>query len=420
MPPQIAGVLRTFQGCLVAAILVMSMGMASVPTTAQQAYYQLRIGYELPKDPNRASEARQAEGRALGDRSAGNQACREAEKDTCRRDNEIAFRKRVSTVAIFWLIYEVCARGSCERIHQLIPLTPDDATDPRIDLNFYQLPQSGQYHETGIHMFSSRQGTECTFRRASDDAKVEFPAGRTICAASYVADFSPHQECDLLSKAIYGDHRDVIRLFLSRVASLKGIATMNDVTNCDPLVTAIRTDLWGLVKSLVENGADPNRCVGGASAGESAPFRGVGPRAAPFWGDCPISLAARHEHWDIVESLVEHHAIIDKGCVDAFAQCRTSILVAAVEDGNAREVQFLLEHGADVNYRASGYRHPWGTLPLHWAADKCRLDIARLLVENGASLDVKDDSGHTALAIARSRGKNCQPVISFLQSAGAR
>ena len=38
--------------------------------------------------------------------------------------------------------------------------------------------------------------------------------------------------------------------------------------------------------------------------------------------------------------------------------------------------------------------------PLHWAANRGRIDVARLLVENGADINKADESGKTPLDLA--------------------
>lgn len=58
--------------------------------------------------------------------------------------------------------------------------------------------------------------------------------------------------------------------------------------------------------------------------------------------------------------------------------------------GDAISVDLLLRHGASPHTQDSG-----GLTPLHWAVVKGNKVCIRRLVEAGADLDVKDESGKT-------------------------
>jgi ankyrin repeat protein len=61
-----------------------------------------------------------------------------------------------------------------------------------------------------------------------------------------------------------------------------------------------------------------------------------------------------------------------------------------------RFVRLLLDHGADPNIR----EREDGNTPLHLASQNGRTEIARLLVEHGASVEVQDNLGRTPLDVA--------------------
>jgi len=54
----------------------------------------------------------------------------------------------------------------------------------------------------------------------------------------------------------------------------------------------------------------------------------------------------------------------------------------------------------DCNQQVNNARDSWGLTPLHQAAWKNSVDVAKLLLENSANVDSADDEGETALHVA--------------------
>ena len=54
--------------------------------------------------------------------------------------------------------------------------------------------------------------------------------------------------------------------------------------------------------------------------------------------------------------------------------------------------------GADIN--AADY---YGRTPLHWAAEHNKPEVAKVLLANGAQVNVRTKNGQTALAFARGK-----------------
>ena len=67
-----------------------------------------------------------------------------------------------------------------------------------------------------------------------------------------------------------------------------------------------------------------------------------------------------------------------------------SPLAWSVSHGQTEATRLLIENGADVNLKDDN-----GSTPLHGAAVFGRADVARLLIENGANLQVRNDDGGT-------------------------
>jgi len=85
----------------------------------------------------------------------------------------------------------------------------------------------------------------------------------------------------------------------------------------------------------------------------------------------------------------------------------------AVYIGDPDLVNRIIDRGEDVNSR----ENPLGLAPLHFASRWCHAQVARLLVERGAGLDLRDAEGNTPLmAAVRS---NCEGCLKLLAEKGA-
>lgn len=82
--------------------------------------------------------------------------------------------------------------------------------------------------------------------------------------------------------------------------------------------------------------------------------------------------------------------------IDADPYRGTGLIWAAAK-GDTETVRWLLDHGADVNRRATfgGPKHGQGVTALHLAAQSGHLDTARLLLERGADTGVEDEVFHS-------------------------
>ncbi|KAA0162206.1 hypothetical protein FNF28_04810 [Cafeteria roenbergensis] len=85
----------------------------------------------------------------------------------------------------------------------------------------------------------------------------------------------------------------------------------------------------------------------------------------------------------------------------------------AAKAGNVEEATRLLEAGAPVSWADQRFR--WS--PFAIAALSERLPLMRLLLEHGADLEAKDQSGQTALIMSAANGK--ADVMALLLEHGA-
>ena len=131
------------------------------------------------------------------------------------------------------------------------------------------------------------------------------------------------------------------------------------------------------VKKLIKSGADVNDAN---EAGESV-----------------LAFAIRsYCDFDILMLLVENGADIYD-----FDEEGVSIFDMAITYNNIDMVNFILQKGLDVNKttRKSGFT------PLMGATCYGRLEIVKILLENGANQNFKDSKGFTAIDFARKMNK---------------
>ncbi|MFN3754651.1 ankyrin repeat domain-containing protein [Flavobacterium sp.] len=84
-------------------------------------------------------------------------------------------------------------------------------------------------------------------------------------------------------------------------------------------------------------------------------------------------------------------------------------LCNAIVKGDLATVKKFIEYGSDVNESKNG------TTPLMLAARYNKVEIIKLLLENGAKLDTKDERGYTALKYAEFSKAN--EAIALLKQA---
>lgn len=72
-----------------------------------------------------------------------------------------------------------------------------------------------------------------------------------------------------------------------------------------------------------------------------------------------------------------------------------SAFCMAIVKGDAETVARMIELGTDVNEQSKG------KAPLHYAARYNRADIVKMLIENGADLEAKSNTGLTAIDFAK-------------------
>lgn len=118
-----------------------------------------------------------------------------------------------------------------------------------------------------------------------------------------------------------------------------------------------------------------------------------------------LTIAARHDHLNLVEFLVENGADInhDDG--------ETALMIAS-RQGRLDIVKFLIERGADIDYKEE-----FGNTALSAATVYGRLDIMKFLIEHGADVNVRSGDDHLSLMEIATLNKH-NHVQHYLSSLG--
>ncbi len=109
-------------------------------------------------------------------------------------------------------------------------------------------------------------------------------------------------------------------------------------------------------------------------------------------GLTPLMLAIRAGRLDMVKCLISNRASVNQP-----DRAQHTPLIQAIE--NPEIVEHLLLSGADAQLQDIQ-----GMTPLHWAIQKKSLESARLLIQYGARMNVRNNAGDTPLLMAVKNG----------------
>ncbi len=169
----------------------------------------------------------------------------------------------------------------------------------------------------------------------------------------------------------HGNKEIVTRLLKESGANVDQIDNMGGNT---ALYSAASVGSLEVVKVLLANGANPN-----------LPGKGE--------GITPIHIAISKGHIDIIETLLKNGADANQATLDG----RTPLSIA-IKKRDTKIVTLLVESGASVDQDTDG------VAPLHSVSHHGDVDLARLLLEHNATVDIVGKDGRTPLTIASQLG----------------
>lgn len=189
----------------------------------------------------------------------------------------------------------------------------------------------------------------------------------------------------------YG-HYEVADLLVKHGASVN----VSDLWKFTPLHEATAKGKYDIVKLLLKHGADPSKKNRDGNTPLDLVRDGDQDVADLLKGDAALLDAAKKGNLARVMKLVTAENI---NCRDSQGRNSTPLHLAAGYN-NLEVAELLLENGADVNAQDKG-----GLIPLHNASSYGHLDIAALLIKYNTVVNATDRWGFTPLHEAAQKGR---------------
>lgn len=193
-----------------------------------------------------------------------------------------------------------------------------------------------------------------------------------------------------------------------------------------PLHEAVEDGRIEMVQFLLENGANINAKT--ETRGEETPLSLAVNKACPMYQQ---NAAEDHQKYvEIIKLLIARRADINESdplgwtvgqggsinlvklLVENGAVILNGHLHSAANDGKTDIAEFLIDNGADLNFK-----NAQGDTPLHKAASLFQVDTIKFLAAKGAKIDIIDNLGQTPLHIAAHLGS--EKTILALVELGA-
>ncbi len=209
--------------------------------------------------------------------------------------------------------------------------------------------------------------------------------------SNFVSNFIENTTIISNAQRVY-DYPKLSYNLLTNVTPQQSIATHNwDVDGNNSIHQAAREGDLDKIKELIEFG--------------------INPKALNVIGDTALRFATEHNHFDVVQYLVEEVGLD----VNAANRVGTTALIVATFNDNAEMIQYLAYMGANVNQTASadvtrtvgGEEQEFtinGFTAIMAAAQLGYVDSIKMLLDSGANLNATDSDNWNALLFAVQNG----------------
>lgn len=262
-----------------------------------------------------------------------------------------------------------------------------------------ELARVGQMLEAGIHPDVQNSQPDGTALMHAAEAG-QLAVVEALLAAGARPDKRDFLGSTALVSASARGHVDVVRTLLAAGADTE--VTVSALGGRTPLMWALGNGDAAMAQVLLDGGANVN--------------------ARTSYGATPLRFAVWHdgpEQRVLVRRLLEAGADPDTGQIPSYKlpanpplrSAEGTVLGNVAGGGSVEMVRILLEGGATVDARQPGWR-----TPLMMAAAGGHVEVVRMLLAAGADVAAKDSDGRTALdlALAASRAG----AVALLQDAG--
>ena len=222
-----------------------------------------------------------------------------------------------------------------------------------------------------------------------------------IVGDSFVYNFSAS-----LGWAAYRGHLDVVKLLIEYGVQLNPDPPLGKKrgSGTTPLMLAAYGGQLEMVRFLLEREADIHIRTTGWIPIETP----LGTIYFQEIGASALTLAIKQGHAEVVRLLLEHW--MWEYSADGRDDHGLTALMFAAAAGDLEMAHLLLENGAPINAQTDV-----GTTALMFAAAEGHVEVVRFLVDNGADIHIQNGHNYTALSLAEERGH--QEVADFLRSA---
>jgi ankyrin repeat protein len=132
-------------------------------------------------------------------------------------------------------------------------------------------------------------------------------------------------------------------------------------------------------------------------------------------GWTPLIVAVKEDRFEIISNLAEKGADVN---ARSTSKMGSAVLCFATEVGDLKVIQFLLDHGADIEIQNKD-----GTTPLYNAVTKKNLDVARLFLSKGADPNkfaYRNERGEVLTPLMAAAGLNDAEMVDLLLQNGGR